>query len=88
MLDVARETYRENVGDIFELARSLSEAHDIPLSLIYQEKGGGFWFSAKKEDVTGELPRGFLNVSNKGAKWAFTTMELVCHLFHTLTVAL
>ena len=77
MLDVARETYKENVSDIFDLNRTLSEEHNLPLALTYQERGGGFWFTLSKDDLEGELPRGFLNVTARGAKWFFTSMELV-----------
>ncbi|KAF9505616.1 hypothetical protein BS47DRAFT_1322283 [Hydnum rufescens UP504] len=76
MLDVARETYKENVSDIFELNRTLSEEHNLPLALTYQERGGGFWFTVSKDDLEDELPRGFLNVTARGAKWFFTSMEL------------
>ena len=31
----------------------------------------------KKDDLEGELPRGFLNVGLKKGKWVFTSMELV-----------
>lgn len=76
MLDVARETYKENVDDILELNAQLSQEYSIPLSLEYQERGGGFWFTVVKDHLEGELPRGFLNVTTKGAKWCFTSMEL------------
>lgn len=75
LLDVARETYRENVGDIFHLNRTLSDAHTLPLTLLYQENAG-FQFTVKKDDLEGELPRGFLNISLKKGKWVFTSMEL------------
>ncbi|KAG6874127.1 hypothetical protein C0995_005543 [Termitomyces sp. Mi166 len=74
LLDVARETYKENVGDIFQLNRTLSEEHELPLTLVYQETG--FVFSLKKTDLEGELPPGFINVSVKKGKWVFTSMDL------------
>ena len=77
MLDVARETYKENVDDIYELKTQLSQEHGIPLALEYQERGGGFWFTVVKDHFEGELPRGFLNVTTKGTKWCFTEMDLV-----------
>ncbi|KDQ19146.1 hypothetical protein BOTBODRAFT_485037 [Botryobasidium botryosum FD-172 SS1] len=76
LLDVAREAYKENVGDIFTLCETLSEEHDLPLALEYEEKGGGFWLTVKKDRVEGSLPQDFINVSSKKAKWIFTTMEL------------
>jgi len=75
LLDVARETYKENVGDIYQLNRALSVEHDLPLTLVYQDSG--FVFSVKASEVDGELPQGFLNVTRKKAKYTFTTMELV-----------
>ncbi|KAG6820131.1 hypothetical protein H0H93_005006 [Arthromyces matolae] len=72
LLDVARETYKENVGDIFQLNRTLSEEHELPLTLVYQE--GGFVFTLKKTELVGELPKGFVNVSCKKGKWVFTSL--------------
>lgn len=79
LLDVARETYKENVGDIFALCRSLSEAHELPLQLVYQEGANGFVLTLKKTELEdgGELPRGFLNVSSSKGRYVFTTLELV-----------
>ncbi|TFK42146.1 muts domain V-domain-containing protein [Crucibulum laeve] len=74
LLDVARETYKENIGDIFQLNRSLSEAHELPLTLQYQESG--FVFMLKKTDLIDELPKGFVNPSVKKGKWVFSSMEL------------
>ncbi|KAJ6554549.1 muts domain V-domain-containing protein [Mycena capillaripes] len=74
LLDVARETYKENVGDIFALNRTLSDAHGLPLSLMYQETG--FVFALRKNELEGELPRGFINATLKKGKWTFTSMDL------------
>ncbi|CAA7267689.1 unnamed protein product [Cyclocybe aegerita] len=74
LLDVARETYKENVGDIYHLNRVLSEEHDLPLTLVYQETG--FVFALKKKDLAGELPKGFVNASMKKGRWMFSSMEL------------
>ncbi|KAH9487238.1 MutS protein-like protein 4 [Psilocybe cubensis] len=74
LLDVARETYKENIGDIYQLNRSLSEEYNLPLTLVYQETG--FVFVLKKNDLEGELPKGFVNVTMKKARWMFSSMEL------------
>ncbi|KAI0005291.1 muts domain V-domain-containing protein [Russula compacta] len=75
LLDVARETYKENVGDIHELHRSLTEKHDLPIQLVYQ--GSGFLFAIRKGDlVEGQLPWGFTNLSMQRGRWLFTSMEL------------
>ncbi|KJA21853.1 hypothetical protein HYPSUDRAFT_87688 [Hypholoma sublateritium FD-334 SS-4] len=74
LLDVARETYKENVGDIFQLNRTLSQECGLPLTLVYQETG--FVFVLKKNDLEGELPAGFVNVAMKKGRWMFSSMEL------------
>ncbi|TDL22289.1 hypothetical protein BD410DRAFT_748498 [Rickenella mellea] len=78
LLDVARETYKENVGDIFELNRSLCDEHDLPLQLIYQESG--FVFTLKKSDLETSgrenLPPGLVNVTIRKGKYFFESMEL------------
>ncbi|KAJ7452111.1 DNA mismatch repair protein MutS [Mycena galericulata] len=74
LLDVARETYKENVGDIFALNRTLTDTHGLPLSLVYQETG--FVFTLRKNELEGELPRGFINPSLKKGKWTFSSMDL------------
>ncbi|KIJ98256.1 hypothetical protein K443DRAFT_104257 [Laccaria amethystina LaAM-08-1] len=74
LLDVARETYKENVGDIYQLNRMVSEEHNLPLTLVYQESG--FVFALKKAELDGELPKGFLNVTSNKGRWMFMSMEL------------
>ena len=75
LLDVARETFKENVADIYELGRELSEAHGLPLALVYQD--GGFIFQLKKSEVEGELPAEFINVTEKKGRVVFSTLDLV-----------
>ncbi|KAH9045814.1 muts domain V-domain-containing protein [Lactarius hengduanensis] len=75
LLDVARETYKENVGDIHALHASIQKEDNLPVQLVYQESG--FLFSVKKADFDErKLPRGFINTSMQKGKWLFTTMEL------------
>ncbi|KAJ6578861.1 muts domain V-domain-containing protein [Mycena vulgaris] len=74
LLDVARETYKENVGDIFALNRTLSDTHGLPLSLTYHETG--FVFTLRKNELEGELPRGFINAALKKGKWTFSSIDL------------
>ncbi|KIY64938.1 hypothetical protein CYLTODRAFT_438032 [Cylindrobasidium torrendii FP15055 ss-10] len=75
LLDVARETYKENIGDIYALNLALSEQHGLPFTLVYLDTG--FVFTLKKNDLEdAELPRGFINVSMKKAKWQFTSIDL------------
>lgn len=78
-MDVARETYKENVADIFQLNRTLCDEHQLPFQLIYQEQG--FVFSLKKSELEhagmAELPKGFINVTSRKGKWYFESMDLV-----------
>jgi DNA mismatch repair protein MSH4 len=55
LLDVARETFKENVADIYQLGRELSEAHGLPLALVYQDSG--FILSIEKVGSRGRTPR-------------------------------
>lgn len=75
MLDVARETFKENVADIYQLGRELSEAHGLPLALVYQD--GGFIFQLKKSEADGEFPTEFINITEKKGRVAFSTLDLV-----------
>ena len=55
---------------------NLTEKHDLPIQLLYQESG--FLFSLRKGDlVEGKLPLGFTNLSLRRGRWLFTSMELV-----------
>ncbi|CAE7201529.1 unnamed protein product, partial [Rhizoctonia solani] len=78
LLDVARETYRENVTDIMDLLGELSKEHDLPISMQWQDNG--FIFVLKKGDVppgTKSLPRPFINASmQKNGRWLFSHLEL------------
>jgi len=75
LLDVARETYKENVGDIYQLNKTLADQYELPLTLMYQDSG--FVFVLKKTASDRELPRGFINVSSRKGKWLFSSIELV-----------
>ncbi|KAF9261928.1 hypothetical protein L218DRAFT_980745 [Marasmius fiardii PR-910] len=75
LLDVARETYKENVGDIYTYNNTLSEAHELPLTLVYSESSG-FVLSLKETDVDDELPKGFINAKLTKGKWQFSSLEL------------
>ncbi|OCB89217.1 hypothetical protein A7U60_g3583 [Sanghuangporus baumii] len=78
LLDVARETYKENVADIFDLNRSLSSEHGLPLQLVHQMHG--FSFTLRKRDFetvgTPTLPKHFINTTAKQGKWFFETIDL------------
>ena len=79
LLDVARETYKENIGDIYNLNRMLSEEYNLPFMMVYQDTG--FVFALRKTDLEGEFPEGFVNVVLKKGRWLFSSMELVRFFF-------
>lgn len=69
LLDVARETYKENVGDIYTLCATLTETHGLPLALACQESG--FVYTLKKSDLddtcNGEVL--FIELRTSGSDW-------------------
>lgn len=83
LLDVARETYIENVGDIHKLQRSAAEAHGLPITLVYQESG--YVFALKKEELKGNLPKGFIHQTAQKGRWLFSSLELVSCFFPLAT---
>ena len=78
MLDVARETYKEDIGDIFALNKELSDEHGLPFTLLYQDTG--FVFQLKKSDLEAELPAGFIDITLRKGKYTFSSLELVSPL--------
>jgi DNA mismatch repair protein MSH4 len=78
LLDVARETYKENVDDILQLTQKVATEHDLPYVPVFNTSGAGlgFWLTVRKDEVP-ELRKGCIEVTGKGSKWRFTTLELV-----------
>jgi DNA mismatch repair protein MSH4 len=58
-----------------QLADALREEHGFPLQSVYQDNG--FVFCVKKADLEGVLPSRFINIVSKGAKFFFSSVELV-----------
>lgn len=75
LLDVARETFKENVTDIYHLGRELSETHGLPLALVYRDSG--FVFQLKKSEAEDDLPAEFINITQKKGRVMFSTLDLV-----------
>lgn len=57
-----------------QLNTVMAEKHGFPLALVYQENG--FVFTLKKDELEGELPSDFINVTSQKGRWYFSSMEL------------
>ncbi|KAL7415766.1 muts domain V-domain-containing protein [Mrakia frigida] len=67
LLDVARETYKENVHDVLELVKGYQDAYSLPtLNVSFQESGMSMSLSVDDIPADG-LPVIFKNVNKKGA---------------------
>jgi len=78
LLDIARETFKENVADIYALTRSVSDECGFTVHAQYLNNNNGFWFYVKQKDMDGEkLPEGFIHSSVKGQSIRFSSLELV-----------
>ncbi|CAG8463257.1 4619_t:CDS:10 [Acaulospora morrowiae] len=77
LLDVARQTYKETVNDIYELVDKYIEQYDIPLKVQFSPTSG-FHLSTSTENVVElQLPLIFINVNKKKKTLTFTTLELM-----------
>ncbi|GAA5967803.1 hypothetical protein JCM11641_005769 [Rhodosporidiobolus odoratus] len=80
LLDVARETYRENLNDAYELLDVLKEKHGIETLQLVQTAASGFvlqctaeeWEEKKEEGVA----RAFINITKKNKKMEMSTLDL------------
>ncbi|KAJ3344291.1 MutS protein msh4 [Gonapodya sp. JEL0774] len=78
LLDIARQTYQENVHDVFQLASTLSDTHGLPFKLLWADRTG-FQLSVSREAVEASqngLPAIFVNASWKKKTVVGTTVEL------------
>ncbi|GAA6042058.1 hypothetical protein JCM8097_004086 [Rhodosporidiobolus ruineniae] len=85
LLDVARETYRENLNDVYDLVEALKERHGLETLQVVQisSGGGGGAFvlqcgGEEWEEKHGEAAarREFVNVTKKGKKVELSTLDL------------
>ncbi|KAI5480588.1 DNA mismatch repair protein MSH4 [Pseudohyphozyma bogoriensis] len=75
LLDVARETYKENVDDVMEMGESLAAETGIEIKVVWS--GNSFVFQCDKAELEEKpLPRTFTNVNKKGKKVEFSSLEL------------
>ncbi|KAF9915240.1 MutS protein msh4 [Lobosporangium transversale] len=77
LLDVARQTYKEAINDIFDIVNRYVEEYDISLKIQFSVTMG-YYLSVTMDQLTGaELPLAFINVVKKNKTLTFTTLELV-----------
>ncbi|BGP16624.1 MutS protein msh4 [Rhodosporidiobolus nylandii] len=83
LLDVARETYRENLSDQQELLEQLQQKHGLETLQLVQTASSGFVLQcgadewAERAEAEGKgWDRGFINVNKKGKKVEMSTLDL------------
>ncbi|KAG0315432.1 MutS protein msh4 [Dissophora globulifera] len=72
-----RQTYKDTINDIFEVANRYVEDYNIHLE-VQSNTTMGYYLSTDVDlQAGGELPLNFINVVSKNKALAFTTLELV-----------
>lgn len=78
LLDVARETYKENIGDIYELVKEYCDRYK--LNLVLKQLSTGFILELPASDgfTARDLPPEFTNVNKikSGKSYTMTTLDL------------
>ncbi|KAG0018532.1 hypothetical protein BGZ80_007059 [Entomortierella chlamydospora] len=77
LLDVARQTYKETINDIFEVVNRYVEEFNISLKVQFNTTMGYYLSTSVDQLEGGELPLIFINVVKKSKTMTFTTLELV-----------
>ncbi|KAI7858222.1 muts domain V-domain-containing protein, partial [Circinella umbellata] len=78
LLDVARQTYKETIEDIYEMAGEYNETSGLNTKLQFNAPKG-FYLSLPTDQVDQNttLPEIFINVVKKKKQYIFTTLELL-----------
>ncbi|KAM6534151.1 MutS protein msh4 [Fusarium falciforme] len=77
MLDVARQTYKEQTEEVHKYLDRLNETHGFSASLKY-DNGRKYWFRLRAADFEGRpLPDEFINVVRKKDKIECQTLALI-----------
>ncbi|KAG2184970.1 hypothetical protein INT43_000883 [Umbelopsis isabellina] len=77
MLDVARQTYKEAVNDIYELAAAYCEETSMGMKVRFSENGGIFLCLPSDTLKRLSLPSQFINIVERKKQIHFTTIELL-----------
>ncbi|THY06932.1 hypothetical protein D6D01_09839 [Aureobasidium pullulans] len=76
LLDVARQTYKEANMDVYELVAELTETHNLPLDLVYDNARQYYLRLNASELEERNLPPVFINVIRKKNKIECSTLDL------------
>ncbi|KAG0369469.1 MutS protein msh4 [Gamsiella multidivaricata] len=77
LLDVARQTYKETINDIFEAVNRYVEEYNINLKVQFSMTMGYYLSTSVDRLEVGMLPLIFINVVKKNKILIFTTLELM-----------
>ncbi|KAF9983341.1 MutS protein msh4 [Modicella reniformis] len=77
LLDVARQTYKETINDIFEVVNRYVDEYNVHLKVQFSVTMGYYLSTTVDQLEGGELPLIFINVIKKNKKLTFTTLELM-----------
>ncbi|KAJ2961643.1 hypothetical protein NQZ79_g3112 [Umbelopsis isabellina] len=77
MLDVARQTYKEAVNDIYELVAAYCEETSMGMKVRFSENGGFFLCLPSDTLKRVTLPSQFINIVERRKQIHFTTIELL-----------
>ncbi|KAI8393427.1 muts domain V-domain-containing protein [Radiomyces spectabilis] len=76
-LDVARQTYKETIDDIYELANEYAETSQLKLKLRMDSRHRFYLYVSKQQLGSQALPSEFTNIVVTKAGFTFTTLELL-----------
>ncbi|KAI7863458.1 muts domain V-domain-containing protein [Spinellus fusiger] len=78
LLDVARQTYKETVQDIYDMATEYGEITELPIKLQFNNSKGFYLCISSIDQLSNfTLPPLFINMVEKKKHITFTTLELL-----------
>jgi DNA mismatch repair protein MSH4 len=77
LLDVARQTYKETINDIFEVVNHYVDEYSLNLKVQFSVSMGYYLSTSVDQLEGGEIPPIFINVVKKNKMVTFTTLELM-----------
>ncbi|WVQ74021.1 hypothetical protein IAR50_003602 [Cryptococcus sp. DSM 104548] len=74
LLDVARQTYQENLQDIYDLEKEVYTTYGTTCQV--ENKGSNFYFTVPADNIEDDLPNEFFGIEKMKNKLRFTNQEL------------